>query len=41
MVDEVNSPEMTEAITSIKDEAVSNAADLSKEYEGFDYGKFD
>lgn len=41
MVDEVNAPDMTEAITSIKDEAAANAAEATKEYEGFDYTAFD
>ena len=41
MVDEVFSPDMTEAITSIKNEAAENAAEATKEYEGFDYTKYD
>lgn len=40
-VDEIVPPDMTEAITSIKDEAAANAAEASKEYEPFDYTAFD
>ena len=40
-VNEIVPPDMTEAITSIKDEAAANAAEATKEYESFDYGAFD
>lgn len=40
-IDEVAPPDMTEAVTSIKDEAAANAAEATKEYEGFDYTAFE